>query len=520
MINPLSANSSFRKPLPAESAPARSGGEVRSYDGRDNNPVHPEWNNQVGATFLRRTPFQKIEDRPNPREVSNLVLAQAEDRPDPVHWSGLLWGWGQFVDHDLTDNAKVKNQTEKIPVPVGDPWFDPGSTGQAYIPFSSTHRPERPWNKNSGWLDASMVYGSNAKRAGALRTHQGGRLLTGEGDNLPFNTMGLPNDNDVHAPPESLTVAGDVRSSENPVLLALHTVFMREHNRWAEELARKHPDWDDEKLYQAARKRVGALVQAITYEEYLPNLLGPQRVPAYRGYQPEVDARLNLEFVSAAFRLGHSQLGSTIFRNELNADMLAQGDVKLREVYFQPAKTLAEGGIAPVLRGAADYVQQATDLEMVDEVRNFLFGPPGAGGLDLGAINIARGREQGLPDFNTLRQSYGLPAYQSFEELTGETEKADKLRQLYGSLDKLDAWVGLLAEPNADGAAVGETVAAIVADQFARLRDGDRFYYENDPELADECELFKATTLSRLIARNLGEDFQPYAFHGKSLERD
>lgn len=492
----------------------------RSYDGRGNNLEHPELENQVGASFVRRSEFETVEGRPNPREISNAVLAQKVDKPDAVHWSGLLWGWGQFIDHDMTDNAKVKSQTEKIPVPAGDPWFDPKATGQAYIPFSATHRPEQPWNKNTGWLDASMIYGSHGKRADALRSHQGGRMLTGEGDNLPLNTMGLPNDNDVHAPPESLTVAGDVRSSENPVLLGLHTVFLREHNRVAGTLAEKHPDWDDEKLYQAARKRVGALVQAITYEEYLPNLIGHQRVPAYKGYQSGVDARLNVEFVTAAFRLGHSQLGSTIFRNEPNGDMLAQGDVKLREVYFRPAKTFEEGGVAPVLRGAADYVQQATDLEMVDEVRNFLFGPPGAGGLDLGAINIARGREQGLPDFNRLRQSYGLPAYASFEELTGETEEAAKLQQLYGSIDKLDAWVGLLAEPNADGAAVGTTVAAIVADQFARLRDGDRFYYENDPELKEEVDLLKATTLSRIISRNLGEDFQPYAFHGKSLERE
>ncbi|CAN0486833.1 unnamed protein product, partial [Phaeothamnion confervicola] len=197
---------------------------------------------------------------------------------------------------------------------------------------------------------------------------------------LPFYTQGLDNDNDVHAPPESLLVAGDVRANENPLLLSLHTIFMREHNRQADHLAMVHPEWDDQQLYDGARKRVGALIQAITYQEYLPNLLGPIRMPAYKGYQPDVDPRIAVEFATAGFRLGHSQLGSTIFRNEPDSDMIAQGDIKLRDAFFNPAKTLNEGGIAPVLRGACDYVEQATDIHMVDDVRNFLFGPPGAGG--------------------------------------------------------------------------------------------------------------------------------------------
>jgi peroxidase len=420
-ISQATTTSTAAKPAArAESTQPVDHFEQRSIDGSGNNLLHPEYN-KAGTAFIRKAPEAYGDDvstpsgadRPNARIISNVVLAQTKDKPDIFNWSGMLWGWGQFIDHDMTDTAESKTALNKILVPAGDPSFDPNSTGKAFIPFgptlptpgtgAGTQKPMIPWNDNTGWIDGSMIYGSNAARANALRTHLGGELLTGKDNNLPFNTLGLPNDDDVHAPPETLLAAGDVRASENPLLLSLQTVFMREHNRQCAELAQKHPDWNDQQLYDGARKRVGALIESITYQEYLPNLLGPGRMPAYQGYKPDTDPRLALEFTTAGFRLGHSQLGSSIFRNEQDTDMIAQGDVRLKDAYFNPSKTLNEGGIAPVLRGAADYVEQATDTQIVDDVRNFLFGPPGAGGLDLGAINIARGREHGLPDFNSVR---------------------------------------------------------------------------------------------------------------------
>lgn len=540
MLSPLSRSTPSiprhqPQSLPTPELPDGDSFETRSFDGRFNHQGNPNFN-VVGRAYLRKAPAAYADgvsapsgsDRPGPREISNSVLAATGETPDAFHWSGLLWGWGQFIDHDLTNQATSKKSYHTIPVPAGDPWFDPQATGHAFIPYKPTHptpgtgktTPLEPWNQNTGWLDASMVYGSNRNRANALRSHQGGKLLTSEGNNLPYNTMGLKNDNDVHAPEESLLVAGDVRCNENPLLLSLHTIFMREHNRLCDELARKHPGWDDEKLYGEARRRVGALVQSITYREYLPNLLGPTRMPRYEGYKPDTDPRVTLEFVTAGFRLGHSQLSGTIFRNEPDTDMIAQGDATLRDTYFNPARTLQEGGIAAVLRGAADYVQQATDLELSDDVRCFLFGPPGAGGLDLGAINIARGREQGLPDFNSVRAAYGMQPLADFEELTDKPETAARLRTLYGSIDKLDPWVGMLAEKPDEGSVVGRTVRHIIVDQFTRLRDGDRFYFEHDPALRDELDTIKSTTLSAVIARNLGEEFQPYAFHGKEVTRD
>src|SRR5205085_11122136 len=84
----------------------------------------------------------------------------------------------------------------------------------------------------------------------------------------------------------TLFVTGDVRGNENVELTALHTLFVRNHNRIAAELQKLHPTWGDEQLYQEARKLNVAEYQQIVYNAYLPDLLGPNALPKYTGYSP------------------------------------------------------------------------------------------------------------------------------------------------------------------------------------------------------------------------------------------
>jgi hypothetical protein len=498
------------EPEPAGNAlpPARFPDEFRSVTGRHNNAAHPHWG-EVGTAFLRQTPVDYADgrgapagaSRPGARLVSNLCFLQRQPRPAAARATSFLWQWGLLLDHDL-DLAPVAAPLAPFPIPVpeGDPYFDPEGLGDRVIPFSRSafqmvEGVRQQANIVSAYIDASAVYGSDPRRARRLKTHDGsGRLVTGEGDLLPFNRWGLPN-SPTSSP--AFFVAGDVRANENVGLTTLHVVFLREHNHWADLFREADPTLSGDETYEWARSVVAAEFQAITYREFLPVLLGPQALPPYAGYDPLVDAGISNEFATAAFRVGHTMVPSWLLELDRHLQPIHAEPLAIRDAFFAPQPIL-DDGIEPLLRGLFVQPAEEVDLEMVDEIRNFLFGPPGAGGLDLAALDIQRGRDHGLPSLNQTRMAYGLEPHRSFERLTPDRRARSALRKAYGSIDEVDLVVGGLAEPHLRGAMVGETFFTILVDQFRRLRDGDRFWYESylPPDLV---RLVNRRTLGRLV---------------------
>ncbi len=157
--------------------------------------------------------------------------------------------------------------------------------------------------------------------------------------------------------------------------------------------------------------------------------------------------------------------------------------------------------MTPILKYLASDPSSELDNQVVESVRNFLFGPPGAGGLDLASLNIQRGRDHGLADYNSVRESVGLPRVATFADITSDVGKQEQLAALYGTVDNIDLWVGALAEDHVPGSTTGETLRAILTDQFERLRDGDRFWYQKvfSGRALDQIE---NTTLADVIKRN------------------
>ena len=263
--------------------------EFRSIDGAGNNLAHPT-TNSAGADFARIGPAHyanddgstPIDNGINPRTISNVVVGQGDaEVTNAQGLSDWMYAWGQFIDHDL-DLIKSGTTPFNIDVSNGDPNFADGSiiavNRAAMAPGTGTdgQHPDTAINKITGWLDASMVYGSDQATADSLRLSDG-HMKTSAGDNLPID------------PQSGMFLAGDVRAAENPSLTAVQTLFVREHNFQVDLLHQKHPHWTGEQLYQNARAIVTAEIEHITYSEFLPHLLGPNALTAYHGYDSNVD---------------------------------------------------------------------------------------------------------------------------------------------------------------------------------------------------------------------------------------
>lgn len=497
----------------SQGKPAKFPSEFRTVDGHGNNVSNPD--RGAAGTPLRRLLMSDYSDghqapagskRPGAREISNGIADQGGSIPNAAGASDYLWMWGQFLDHDLVETPiAAPEEPFDIPVPLGDPWFDPTSMGGMTIPldrsgYEVVHGVREQVNEITAYIDASNVYGSDSERAQGLRTLDGtGQLETSAGSLLPFNLSGLPN---APSPDPSFFLAGDIRANEQVALTAMHTLFVREHNHWARRLGRRNPGLDGEEIYQYARAIVAAEMQAITYREFLPLLLGPGALLPETGYRAHADASIANVFAGAAFRVGHTMLTSQLLRLNGDGTTHPSGNLPLSEAFFRPDQILSIG-IDPYLRGLAFQEAQAVDPFIIDALRNFLFGDPGFGGFDLASLNIQRGRDHGLPSYVKIRKAVGGSKVQDFSDISSDPEIRDRLAATYGSVQDVDAWVGLLAEDSEGAAMVGPTLRTLLADQFVRLRDGDRFWYRTYLP-APWVEFVEDQTLARIIRRNTG----------------
>jgi hypothetical protein len=439
--------------------------------------------------------------------------------------------WGQFIDHDL-DHTPDGGASFPIQVPPGDP------IGPNPLPFTrsqtdpntgtSKKNPLQQVNVITSYMDLSQVYGSSSTVADALRTHSGGQLMTSPGNMLPYNNnyyfsndqlMALNMANDSQAVPNTaLFAAGDVRANENIELTAMQTLFVRNHNLIASELQSLHPTWTDEQLYQEARKLNIAEEQIITYTGWIPAVMGPNALPSYTGYNANTNATISTEFSTVAFRFGHSLLSGQIERHGNDGtdipDATGSSALALSQDFFDPYILNPNGVIDPltghtssdigaILKGDADGDSQAMDVLAIEDVRNLLFGNGGQGGQDLIARDIQRARDDGIGTYNQVRVAFGLPAVTKFSQITSNTQVQQELQQAYGSVKNIDPFIGGLAEDPVAGSDVGPLFQAVMVDQFARTRDGDRFFYLNQTFTSEEKTILQqGNTLTKVIEAN------------------
>lgn len=489
----------------------------RSIDGSGNNPNNPKWGatnipmlRELPAVYGSSDPNNALggANRPDPRHISNQLMDEVEDFRTERQISGMAYVWGQFIDHDIT---RVKGGTEAAPIPV--PSYDPffrspiRFTRSAVFVGTGTSSPRNQENEITAWIDASMVYGSNAADARWLRTFNNGKLKVSAGNMLPFNTTTgefdapidptAPKMDDDNNRTKKTFAAGDVRAAENPNLTAFHTIFVREHNRICDRLINQGMS-NDEDIYQKARKEVGALIQHFTYSQWLPTL--GVSLKSYTGYNPNVRPDILSTFATAAYRW-HTMVENDIILRNNNCEGIGPVELPLKNVFFN-IDIFRKFDAGVLLRGLQFHPQYQTDIKVNNGLRNFLFGQ--GSGLDLPSISIQRGRDHGLPDYNKVRQFYTGSGVSNFSSITSNSKLASRLSNLYGgNINNVDLFVGIFAENLLSGTSVGTTLNAIVKKQFESLRDGDYYFYLNDPALsADDKNRISSTTLGQVIERN------------------
>lgn len=374
-------------------------------------------------------------------------------------------------------------------------------------------------------------------------------------------------------------ITGDGRGNENIGLTAVHFVFHAEHNRQIEEIKAtveqsgdaafiaqwKLPDgsWNGERLFQAARFATEMQYQHLVFEEFA------------RKIQPDIDifivqpdVELNpaifAEFANVVYRFGHSMLNETVDRTYADG---SKGGIDLFDAFLNPLEFGGTGLSQAEMAGAIALGMSAQHANEIDEfvtdvLRNQLVGIP----LDLAALNIARGRDTGMPTLNQARAQFQdlangdtlLRPYESWTDfalnlrnpesiinfiaaygthatvtaaqtLQGRRDAAMELvfgvdvdgdgtvagdRQDFlnargdyanrrGGLDDIDLWVGGLAEKKmAFGGMLGSTFSFIFQLQMENLQDADRFYYLSRTQGLNLLTELENNSLSKIVMRN------------------
>lgn len=443
----------------------------------------------------------------DPVTVSMVVFDQDGDNPNSAGLSTLFTTFGQFLDHDMVLSPE-DHDAGTLDL-VGMPHDIARSQVAEEIGDGETIAPT---NVVTWQIDGSQVYGSTEARMDDLRSFEGGKLrmqddTTSAADMLPDADADSFMAGDIEGG-DPVYLAGDVRANENPNLLSLHTTFVREHNYWAEKPAQDHPGWDDDQLYDAARSIVEYELQSITYNEWLPHLVGG----AVDDTDVEDDAtgEVSVEFSTAAFRFGHTLVSSNI--DLMNDDGTDAGSMDLMDAFFNHSP-VEESGIEAILRGQLSASAQELDTEIFDDLNFFLETPDGVSGFLLAALNLARGLDHGLESYVEVRAQLigdidvGTLDPLDFSVITSDTDVQDRLAEAYEDVFQVDLWVGGLAEDSVGDTQLGPLFTLIVADQFARTRAADDTFGDLDPELgADIIAQVQASTFADIIERNTDVD--------------
>ncbi len=493
----------------------------RTADGSWNNPDNPK-EGAAGTRFPRNVANAAITPEagerlltPNPREISRTLLTRGETMSEVPFLNMLAACWIQFQNHDWINHGEnVTTDLIEIPLADDDPARAKFRQSKMYIgrtqpdPTRQATGEETPVtfiNEVTHWWDGSQIYGSDQQTQDHLRSGVDGKLRVAEDGRLPTDHKGVEE-------------TGFVRNWWVGLSL-LHTLFVLEHNAICDRLKYAHPDWDDPQIFNVARLVNAAVMAKIHSIEWTPAILPNKALTM--GLNSNWYGMLTYKFrkakdrkTVAEFNVANPELGGLV-GNHINKHGQPFGlTEEFTEVYRLHSllpetlklKTHADDqpieDVPFVACRQAGSAKLSTRVGMTDLFYSFGTQNPGALELnnfpefmqelsipgnplfDLGAIDILRARERGVPRYNEFRRQLGLKPIRTFDDLTDDKEKAARIKEVYGDdVEALDLLIRTLAEghrPTNFG--FGETMFQIFILNASRRLQADRFYTDDYTE--------------------------------------
>ncbi|KAG8180699.1 hypothetical protein JTE90_005796 [Oedothorax gibbosus] len=441
--------------------------------------------------------------RANPFEVSDAIMQElpckGHDDSSKTGKNVLMVFFGLFVTEEILNTRSSSSCPPdyfRINIPREHPFR---KTGRDKMPFTrsryekksgkSSNNPRKQLNSATSWIDGSAIYGTTRSEANALRYYKGGFLKSSDKEgffpllNDGYMSFFSParNFKDNKKKTSHFRV-GNPLAHENPFILAINIIFYRYHNVIAKSISENNTDWDDEKIFNEARKLVVASLQNVIVNEWLPAFLG-EPLPKYRRYDPSIDPSISNAFQSAAMRFGHTLVPPAIYTRP-SPKSCESVLIRLCDSYYNTQEVMHDVTLESLILGMALQASEAEDTSIVDDLRKYLHGAPDFTRRDLAAINIQRGRDHGLPGYGVARKM--LLANKTLHNLDFKKMASlhphykdvilNILPNFYSSVDDIDLFVGGLLEVQKG---LGPVFKVIIREQFLRIRDGDRFWFEN-----------------------------------------
>ncbi len=522
----------------------------RTADGSWNNLDDPK-EGAAGTRFSRNIRIEDVRPEsgerlltPNPREISLKLLTRGAEMKEVPFLNMLAAAWIQFQNADWINHGEnLLDDTIDVPLPEGDPARATLMQSTLHIPRTQpdpTRVPDREQaavtfvNEVTHWWDGSQIYGSDQATVDRLRSGVDGKLALAPDGTLPLDERGVEQ-------------TGFVRNWWVGMSL-LHTLFAREHNAICDHLKAAYPDWDDTRLFNVARLVNAAVMAKIHSVEWTPAILPNRGLDMalnanWYGILTNLLHRSDHRKTVAPINVANPELGGVVgnpidkhgtpyalaeefvevYRlHSLLPETLAIRDAATGQVRFEvPFAATRQAGAAKLVKRSSladllySFGNQHPGQLVLNNYPRFMqaLSIPGHPLFDMGAVDIVRARERGVPRYNEFRRQLGLKPIRRFEDLTDDDAIVRSLKDVYGdgpdAVESLDLLVGTLGEGHRpDGFGFGETMFQIFILNATRRLQADRFYtdcYTEEIYTKEGMAWIDRTDLKTVILRHFPE---------------